>query len=58
VERADFGDPEIFMGDYIQIASSPTAVHVVWADNRDACSNIVPPFGCTNQDTFTSTITA
>ncbi len=57
VERADFGNPAIFMGDYIQIASSPTAAHVVWADNRDACSNIVPPFGCTNQDAFTSTIT-
>ena len=57
VERADFGDPEIFMGDYIQIASSPTAAHVVWADNRDACSNIVPSFGCTNQDAFTATIT-
>jgi len=57
VERADFGDPEIFMGDYIQIASSPTAAHVIWADNRDACSNIVPSFGCTNQDAFTATIT-
>jgi hypothetical protein len=57
VERADFGDPEIFMGDYIQIASGPTAAHVIWADNRDACSNTVPIFGCTNQDAFTSTIT-
>jgi len=57
VERADFGDPEIFMGDYIQIAASPNAAHVVWTDNRDACSNIVPLFGCTNQDVFTSTIT-
>ena len=57
VERADFGDPEIFMGDYIQITGSPTAAQVIWADNRDACSNIVPLFGCTNQDIFTSTIT-
>jgi hypothetical protein len=57
VERADFGDPEIFMGDYIQIAASPTTAHVIWADNRDACSNTVSPFGCTNQDIFTSTIT-
>jgi len=57
VERADFGDPEIFMGDYIQIASSPTTAHVIWADNRDACSNVVPFFGCTNQDAFTTTIT-
>jgi hypothetical protein len=56
VERADFGDPEIFMGDYIQIAASPNAAHVIWTDNRDACSNMVPFFGCTNQDAFTSTI--
>jgi hypothetical protein len=45
---ADFGDPEIFMGDHIQIAASPTAAHVIWADNRDACNNMVQPFGCTN----------
>jgi hypothetical protein len=57
VERADFGDPEIFMGDYIQIAASPTAAHVIWTDNREACSNTIPVFGCTNQDVFTSTIT-
>jgi hypothetical protein len=57
VERADFGDPEIFMGDYIQIAAGPTAAHVIWADNRNACSNVVPIYGCTNQDVFTSTIT-
>jgi len=57
VERADFGDHEIFMGDYIQIDSSPTAAHVIWTDNREACSNIVPVFGCTNQDAFTATIT-
>jgi len=56
VERADFGDREIFMGDYIQIAASPIAAHVVWTDNREACSNVVPVFGCTNQDAFTSTI--
>ncbi len=56
VERADFGDREIFMGDYIQVAASPGAVHAIWADNRDACNNIVPPFGCTDQDAFTATI--
>src|SRR4029077_8510447 len=57
VVRADFGDPEIFMGDYIQIAAGPTAAHIIWADNRDACSNKVSVFGCTNQDVFTSSIT-
>ncbi len=57
VERADFSDQEIFMGDYIQIAAGPTSAHVIWTDNREACSNIVPVFGCTNQDAFTATIT-
>jgi len=57
VERADFGDPEVFMGDYIQITANPTVAHVIWADNRDACSNIVLFFGCTNQDIFTASIT-
>ncbi len=57
VERADGGDTEIFMGDYIQVAASPGTAHAVWADNRNACDNIVPPFGCTNQDAFTTTIT-
>ena len=56
VERADFGNTQIFMGDYIQVAASPGAVHAIWADNRDACNNIVPPFGCTDQDAFTATI--
>ncbi len=56
VERADFGDTEIFMGDYIQVAVSPGVAHAVWADNRNACDNIVQPFGCTNQDAFTATI--
>jgi len=57
VERADFGATFVFMGDYIQVAASPAAAHIIWSDNRDACSNIDPFFGCTNQDIFTSTIT-
>jgi hypothetical protein len=57
VERADFGDTEKFMGDYMQIAASSTAVHLIWPDNRDACDHIDPTFGCTNQDVFTTTIT-
>ncbi len=57
VERADFGDPEIFMGDYIQVAASPGMAHAIWADNRNACDNIVQPYGCTDQDVFTATIT-
>jgi hypothetical protein len=57
VERADFGNTHIFMGDYIQVAATPGAAHAIWADDRDACDNIVSPFGCTNQDAFTATIT-
>jgi len=57
VERADFGNTQPFMGDYIQVAASQGAAHPIWADNRDACSNTVPIFGCTNQDLFTATIT-
>lgn len=57
VKRADFGSMEPFMGDYIQIAATPTVAHVIWADNRDACSHVVPTFGCTDQDAFTAAIT-
>lgn len=57
VERADFGDTEIFMGDYIQVAASPGTAHAIWTDNRNACDNTVQPFGCTDQDAFTATIT-
>ncbi len=57
VERADFGNTNPFMGDYIQVAASPGSVHAIWADNRNACDNIVPIFGCTDQDAFTATIT-
>jgi hypothetical protein len=57
VERADFNDTQPFMGDYIQIAASPGLAHPIWADNRDACTNIIAVFGCTNQDVFTDTIT-
>jgi len=57
VERTDFGDTEIFMGDYIQIAASATSAHPVWADNRNACDTVDPTFGCVDQDIFTATIT-
>jgi len=56
VERADFGNTSPFMGDYIQVAASPGVVHAVWADNRNACDNIIPIFGCTDQDAFTAAI--
>jgi len=57
VERTDFGDTQIFMGDYIQVAASSTSAHVIWADNRNACDTVDPTFGCIDQDVFTATIT-
>jgi hypothetical protein len=57
VERTDFGDTQIFMGDYIQVGASPSAVHPIWTDNRNACGTVVPTFGCVDQDAFTTTIT-
>ncbi len=46
-----------FMGDYIDIAASPATVHLIWADNRNACDTLDPTFGCVDQDAFTATIT-
>ncbi len=57
VERTDFGDTQIFMGDYIQVAASPGSAHIIWADNRNACDTVDPTFGCIDQDVFTATIT-
>ncbi len=58
VKRTDApNNNEPFIGDYIQIAASPTAVHPIWADNRNACDTVDPVFGCVDQDVFTATIT-
>ncbi len=58
VRRTDSpGAFQPFIGDYIQVASSPTAVHPVWADNRNACDTFDPAFGCVDQDAFTASIT-
>ncbi len=46
-----------FLGDYISIAATPSGVHPVWTDNRNACDATDPAFGCVDQDVFTSTIT-
>ena len=57
VLRTDAPNPnEPFMGDYNQIAASPTAAYLVWADNRNACDTVDPTFGCLDQDAFTATI--
>jgi hypothetical protein len=50
------GTSQVFMGDYIQVSANPTAVHAIWADNRNACGNVDPVFGCVDQDVFTATI--
>ena len=57
VERSDFnGATSPFIGDYIQVAASPTEAHPIWADNINACDTIVPVYGCVDQDAFTATI--
>ncbi len=56
VERTDFGDIEIFMGDYIEIAATPAFAQVIWSDNRNACDTIDSIFGCVDQDAYTATI--
>jgi hypothetical protein len=45
-----------WIGDYISIAASPSAVHVIWTDNRNACDTIDPTYGCVDQDALTATI--
>ncbi len=58
VKRTDTpGTNSLFMGDYISMAASPTAVHPIWTDNRNACDTIDTRFGCVDQDSFTATIT-
>lgn len=48
---------EVFMGDYISIASSQSAAYPIWADNRNACDTLDPIFGCVDQDVFTAALT-
>ncbi len=45
-----------FIGDRLSIAASPTAVHAIWTDNRNACDTVDPTFGCVDQDAFTATM--
>ncbi len=47
---------ESFIGDYVGIAATPTTVHPVWPDNRNACDTVVPVYGCVDQDVFTANI--
>jgi len=57
VKRTDPpGTSQPFLGDYIQVASTATAAHIIWADNRNACGNVDPTFGCLDQDVFTASI--
>lgn len=51
------GADQPFLGDYIEVAATPTAVYPIWTDNRDACDNMDPVLGCLDQDIFTATIT-
>jgi hypothetical protein len=57
VLRTDAPNPnEAFMGDYNEIAASPAASYLIWADNRNACDTVDPTFGCLDQDAFAATI--
>jgi hypothetical protein len=61
VLRSDFGDPggsyfDPFIGDYLQIASNPTATHVIWTDNRFANDTSDSIYGTVDQDALTATI--
>ncbi len=48
---------EPFMGDYFQIAATPSTAHPLWADNRFACDVFDSSYGsCVDQDAFTATI--
>lgn len=53
-DAPNFNEP--FIGDYIGIAASPTSVHPIWPDNRNACDTIIPVYGCVDQDMFTASI--
>ncbi len=58
VLRTDSPNPtEPFMGDYFQIAATPTTAHPLWADNRFACDTFDNNYGsCVDQDAVTATI--
>ena len=52
----DFARGGAFIGDYNQIASTPTEAHPVWADTINACNTVDPLLGCIDQDVFTAAI--
>jgi len=57
VKRTD--DPnenEPFIGDYLQMVSTPSNAHLIWTDNRSACDTFDPAYGCVDQDAFTATV--
>ena len=56
--RTDSPNPtEPFMGDYFEIAATPSTAYPLWADNRFACDTVDSNYGsCVDQDAFTATI--
>jgi hypothetical protein len=56
VTRFDSGG-FIFIGDYIQVASTPVDVHAIWTDNRNVDLNADLNNGRLDQDIFTAKIT-
>jgi hypothetical protein len=59
VKRSDApNNSQPFIGDYNQIAATPTTAHMIWTDNRFACdtSDPIGGFGCQDQDAMTAAI--
>lgn len=52
----DPGASSPFMGDYISIASTPTATHLIWTDNRNVDVSADSNGGLLDQDVFTAKI--
>lgn len=50
----DSGAP--FLGDYIQVVSTPGRVYVIWTDNRNVIPAADPNSGQLDQDVFVSTL--
>lgn len=56
--RTDSPNPtEPFMGDYFEIAATPSTAHPLWVDNRFACDTVDSNYGsCVDQDAFTAIV--
>ena len=57
VKRSDApNNNEPFIGDYIQIATTPARAHIIWTDNRFASDTVVPVYGSQDQDVMSASV--